>query len=150
MGNSRKEAIHAAMMAVTQETLNDLINQMETIRSSVIEDQEESQSEFYESNNEMLMNDRRDLEGRAEVIRRDLTTLDQMGTEMQHDSVQVGSVVLTDQRNFYVSISRNCEVDGVEYIGISTSAPIYEVLEGKKAGDRFEFADQHYTISEVF
>ncbi len=150
MSSSRKEAIYAALRSATEAALNDLVSQMETIRSSVMDDQDEAMSESYESNSEMLMNDRRDLEGHADTIRRDLVTLDQFGTEEQHDTVQVGAVVMTDQRNFYIAISRNFEVDGVEYTGISTSAPIYEVLEGKKAGDTVKFADQTYKISEVF
>ncbi len=41
------------------------------------------------------------------------------------------------------------ECDGVEYLGISSEAPLYEVMEGLEAGDEFEFNGSEKTIEAV-
>jgi transcription elongation GreA/GreB family factor len=68
-----------------------------------------------------------------------------------HEEVTIGSVVITNERNFFTGGSvAPFEVDGVDYLGISPEAPIYKVLEGKKAGDTVEFREVMYEIKEVF
>lgn len=67
--------------------------------------------------------------------------------EPLHDTVQFGSVVITDQNLFFVSVSlEEFLVDDRKVVGISTKAPIYEELKGKKAGNTF----LNQTIEEVF
>lgn len=68
-----------------------------------------------------------------------------------HWEVMNGSVVVTNVRNFFVGASiPSFEVLGVEYIGISSEAPIYKALHGKAAGDVVDFRGTHYEIKEVF
>jgi hypothetical protein len=67
--------------------------------------------------------------------------------EPLHDTVQFGSAVITDQNVFFVSVSlEEFLVDNRKVVGISTKAPIYEELKGKKAGDTY----LNQTIKEVF
>lgn len=67
--------------------------------------------------------------------------------EPLHDTVQFGSAVITDQNVFFVSVSlEEFLVDNRKVVEISTKAPIYEELKGKKAGDTY----LNQTIKEVF
>lgn len=68
-----------------------------------------------------------------------------------HHEVHVGSVVMTNHMNFFVSVSiEEFEACGVHYFGMSTKAPIYEKMKGKRIGDTFEFNGKSYHISDLF
>lgn len=69
----------------------------------------------------------------------------------RHWEVMVGSVIVTDHRNFLVAATvPSFEVFGVEYTGISPEAPIFKALEGKQAGDKVTFRDITYEIKDIF
>ena len=64
--------------------------------------------------------------------------------------VEPGALVLTKSLNFYIGISAaQFRYEGKIYIGLNTDAPIYQALEGAKAGDTINFNGQEYEISEV-
>ena len=58
--------------------------------------------------------------------------------EPLHDHIQFGSVVVTNQKVFFVAVSvEEFKVNSQKIFGISTKAPIYQDLKGKKAGDLY-------------
>ena len=66
--------------------------------------------------------------------------------------VRPGSLVETKNNFYYVSVALG-EIDmedGSQVYAISTDAPVYEHLEGKKAGDTFVFNDQEVKIEKVY
>lgn len=68
-----------------------------------------------------------------------------------HDKVTIGSVIMTDKRNFFVGESvPEFKVQGVIYTGISPEAPIFKAFEGKTSGDTVAFRDVQYKIQEIF
>lgn len=61
-----------------------------------------------------------------------------------------GSVVLTSQGNFYLSISAGqLQYNGATYFAISAVSPIGKLLLGKSVGDTFTFNDKAYQIKEI-
>jgi len=68
-----------------------------------------------------------------------------------HDSVHFGSVVETDNMVFYISVSlEEFVADGNKYFGISTKAPIYKEMLGKKIGDSFSMNNKQYRITDIY
>jgi hypothetical protein len=68
-----------------------------------------------------------------------------------HEKVEPGSIVVTDKDIFFVSASiERFEVDGKSVFGLSTEAPLYKVMEGKKEGESFSYKDNVYKIKEIF
>lgn len=67
------------------------------------------------------------------------------------DTVGPGAVVSVNGRCMIVAVSKPAfNVDGRDFMGISTSAPIYASLKGKKAGDEFTFNNNNkFTIEAV-
>lgn len=64
--------------------------------------------------------------------------------------VEEGAVVKLGGRFFVVAVSTGKFVcDGNEVIGISTQAPIYAELAGKRAGDTVSFNGRELTIEDV-
>ena len=61
----------------------------------------------------------------------------QLHQDDQHDRVELGSIVVTDKRTFFVSASiEEFDVDGKSVFGLSTKTPLYRSME-VKAGWRF-------------
>lgn len=94
-----------------------------------------------------------DVEQLAEIVdeRQDeLIDLEKMIPTI-HDKVTIGSVIKTNQRNFFVGESiPEFKVDGTTYTGISPEAPIFKAFEGKTAGDTITFRDMEYKIEAIF
>ena len=66
-------------------------------------------------------------------------------------AIRSGSVVLTDQGSFYISISAGqLTSDNKVYFAISAVSPIGKLLLGKKVGDKFEFNGKGYCVKEIF
>ena len=64
--------------------------------------------------------------------------------------VDMGALVVTDKRTFFVCVSiEEVEADGHKVFGLSTEAPIYQKMKGKKKGDTFEMNGTVYSILEV-
>lgn len=66
------------------------------------------------------------------------------------DEITEGNVVLTDKVNFVIGLSfKDFEWENKKFVGISTQAPIFDALVGKRAGDKLEFNGINYTIEEI-
>lgn len=78
-------------------------------------------------------------------------SLANINTTHRSENIRPGSVVETDDDYYYISVPLG-EVNmdsGSKVFAISTEAPIYENLEGKKEGDKFTFKDKEVTILKV-
>lgn len=69
----------------------------------------------------------------------------------KHDSIRLGSVVVTDKAIFFVSASLEQFAAGDKMIlGLSVSSPLYKSMRGKKAGETFHHGNVVYRITDVF
>ncbi|HXA01091.1 MAG TPA: hypothetical protein VNW99_03830 [Cytophagaceae bacterium] len=67
------------------------------------------------------------------------------------DHVKLGAIVCTTLQNYFISASLGeIEHDGKNYMAISTMTPLYQSLAGKQKGDKFNFRDGEYKITNVF
>ncbi|ADX68376.1 MULTISPECIES: hypothetical protein [Weeksella] len=61
-----------------------------------------------------------------------------------------GNVVFTDKVNMVIGLAfKDFEWNGKRFVGISTSAPIFEALVGKRENDTLNFNGIDYTIEEI-
>lgn len=71
--------------------------------------------------------------------------------EYFHNTIQPGSIVVTDREVFFVSASiEEFEVEGMKCFGLSTESPLFKAMEGKKKGDRFSYNYGEYQVIDVF
>ena len=64
--------------------------------------------------------------------------------------VTVGALVRLSGRYFVIAVSTSkFTCDGREVIGISTMAPIFETIEGARAGETVEFNGRKLVIEDV-
>lgn len=67
-----------------------------------------------------------------------------------NDSVEVGSLVKTDHHAFFIAVACHAiDVEGEKVVGISSKAPIFAQMQGKKVGDSFTFNETSYKILGV-
>ncbi|MFT6870740.1 3-oxoacyl-ACP synthase [Polaribacter sp.] len=65
-------------------------------------------------------------------------------------NVCLGSIIITDTANYFLSISAGqLVVDGKNYFAISVSSPIGKLLLGKKQNDGFVFNGNRMKINQV-
>lgn len=78
-----------------------------------------------------------------------LETIESLDFE-QKTSVEPGAIVSVNGRCMIIGISKpQFEIEGRKFIGISTDAPIYDSLKGKKTGDEFIFNQRKFTIEAI-
>jgi len=77
-------------------------------------------------------------------------TLEKILPGQKSYSAGPGSVVKTNNGNYYISISAGqLKVDGVTYYAISAASPIGAKLAGGKTGDQFEMNGKKFIIEGV-
>ncbi|EAY27801.1 hypothetical protein [Microscilla marina] len=77
--------------------------------------------------------------------------LAQINPKVQLSTVQLGSLVMTPQANYYIAISvGKLTLEDKTYFTISLASPIGQALKGLKAGEEIFFRQQKIKIYEVW
>jgi len=77
-------------------------------------------------------------------------TLSQINKEGIYQTVQPGSIVYTNNGNFFISISAGkLSIEGTDFMAISFSSPIGQELFNKKENDEFEFRGKKFIIESL-
>lgn len=80
----------------------------------------------------------------------DLTFLEKE-TELTHETLENGSIIETERNFYFVGISvPMIKVDDKQIISFSEDAPVYQNMNGKKAGDEIKIGDEKEVISSIF
>jgi len=76
--------------------------------------------------------------------------LNQVSTTGVADIVETGSLVITDNGNFYIAVSAGIlNVNNESYFAISPASPIGLKLKGLKMGDEFSLNGKQYLVKTV-
>lgn len=111
-------------------------------RSEPIENDEQAQAEVASDFSEALDDTIRDHTDKLDKLR----AID-FGPK---STVTEGALVRLSGRYFIIAVSTGkFTCDGRDVMGISTMAPIFESIEGAKAGDTVEFNGRNLVIEEV-
>lgn len=90
-----------------------------------------------------------DLEKRISVHLETIQHLEEISFQ-ESDTVKPGAIVKINGKNIIIAIAkRSFEYNGEQYEAISSSAPIFKEIEGKKAGDSYSFHGETFKIEEV-
>ncbi|MDA9576747.1 GreA/GreB family elongation factor [Flavobacteriaceae bacterium] len=109
-----------------------------------------SAGDKHETGRAMVQLDREKLGNQIAELEQNQQKLNTLKNHKTTTSVSLGSVVLTDKENYYISIATNfCEIDAKKYYCISAQSPIGKLLIGKKVNDKIEFNKRLSTILEI-
>jgi len=98
-----------------------------------------------------MLNEIEKYAGYIETSEKTKEQLKRIDVSQEHIVVGNGSLVETEKNFFFITVALgklNID-DDKNYYSISTDAPIYEHLKGKKAGDSFSFNNMTYKIVKV-
>lgn len=77
--------------------------------------------------------------------------LENMDVKRSTGKIEFGSVVETDQGNFFISIgAREIQADGRIFIPVSIQSPLAKILDRHVIKDVIKFNNKIYTISAVY
>ncbi len=76
--------------------------------------------------------------------------LDQMPPAIETSTVRLGSLVYTNEENYYLSIpAGKMEIDAITYYAISSASPIGAMLMGQGPGTSFTFNKKEIVIEKI-
>ena len=148
----KKQEILNQAIATHHGVIDDFKNRINEMRSSemlVNEDQlDYEERSFNDTTNESI-------EALAQQLNFAVAEMDELYKikieEPLHEVVGFGSVVITDNRKFFISVSvEDFKVNNESWFGISTKTPLYQEMKGKKNGDSFAFNHVNYVIKDIF
>ena len=124
---------------------------------NVMEEAQQSANEYgapkdrYDSHRNQLLTKRDMYAQQLEKALQEISILDRIDLSKTMDSVNFGSVVITNDQKLFISISA-CKVtlDNETYFAISPKVPFYEAMKYLKKGDTFEFRGKKIEIKDVF
>ncbi len=65
--------------------------------------------------------------------------------------VEPGAVIKVNDSYIVIAIADgNFKFDGKDFISISTKAPLYQCMKGKKKGDMCSFNNHDFTIEQIY
>lgn len=128
-----------------------------TVKEAMVQAQEAaneergSMEEKFESFREQLIRDRDMFARKLADNMASLDALRQVDIGKVLNQVQPGAVVATEKQQFFIAISLGeIKVEGETFFAISTQSPLYQEMDGKKAGEVFEFRGVKNKIQKVF
>lgn len=150
MASSIKSALFALCDAYVQQRIANARQAMEDAQEAANSESKSSAGDKYETGRAMaqLERDRNaQLLAEAQKLGQELARLT---IEKNYDTVQPGSLVITNRGSFFISMSAGkLSVDGKDYFAISAASPIAVALAGRKAGDETTFNKMTYQVLDV-
>lgn len=123
---------------------------MEAAQESANAEEKSSAGDKYETGRAMAQLERdRHAQLLAEALKL-REELNRLLIDKVYQTVQPGSLVLTNRGGFFISISAGrLSIDGSDYFAVSPASPIAVQLLGRRAGDTITFNKLTYSIQQV-
>lgn len=144
-----KQKIVAACKQNLNEKLDIAQNDMRRLREAAGRNADDNQAETYESTQQEMLNEMQDMQEHFDFLEESAALFNRLDFQSTFEGVQPGALVVTDKMTFLVGLSGDFESDGQIIKGISSSAPIYEAMRDKKAGDKVTINGNTFKIKEV-
>src|SRR6185312_9724817 len=114
------------------------------------EESKSSAGDKYETGREMMQQETDRNQAQLNEANKLLIALNQISVDSSPSLAAPGSLVITDNGKFYLSISAGAlSLNGEGYFAVSPASPIGSKLLGRRTGDEFIVNGKHYTVKEV-
>lgn len=146
---SNKKELYLNCLDTVNEQIERYQKQMDQIKESM--EANDIKTDYDEDNKGQLLSDFEKYAGRLSDSQQMKESLSQIDPDHYSETINFGSVVETSGNYYFVSvpIGEISMEDGSSVYAISTEAPIYKKMEGKKEGDSFNFNDEEIKITAV-
>ena len=146
-----KQQLHALCIAFVQQRMDNAQQAIISAEQSAAQDTKSSAGDKYETGREMLQQEKD--RGMAQLTEANklMIALKRVSTNGNSTKVEEGSVVLTNNGNFYLSVSAGTlNLNGISYFAISAASPIGAKMMGCKIGDEFVMNGKMYRIEKLY
>jgi transcription elongation GreA/GreB family factor len=114
------------------------------------DDTKSSAGDKYETGREMMQQETDRNVKQLNEANKLKVALNKINPNIVADKAETGSVVITDNGNFYIAVSAGIlMVDDRKYFAVSPASPIGIRLLGQKEGAMFKLNDKTYQIKQV-
>jgi transcription elongation GreA/GreB family factor len=145
-----KHLLQEICLAKLDESIASLQQAIDEARAAQKEDTKSSAGDKFETTREMMTQEIEKNSAQIAKLIADRNKLLAIAPNQTNAAVQQGSVVFTNQGNFYLAVSLGVVMsDGIKFQTISTSSPIGTIMLNKKKGERFQFHEKEYVIEEI-
>lgn len=147
---STKQSLYARCRQYVRQRIDTARQAMEAAQESANSESKSSAGDKYETGRAMaqLERDRHaQLLAEAQKIEQELTRLK---VDRDYETVQPGSLVLTDRGAFFISISAGkLPLGGTDYFAVSPASPLATALAGRRVSEVVTFNKLTYRVLAV-
>jgi transcription elongation GreA/GreB family factor len=148
--SSIKQQLHALCLAYIEERIKGANQAIQFAQTSANEETKSSAGDKYETGRAMAQLEIEKNSAQLADAKKLKQILLQLDPTKSTETIQAGSLVITNQGGFYISIpAGQVTIEGENYFSISPSSPIAQKLLGLRVGDRLSFNKKEFVIQKV-
>ena len=145
-----KEALHALCVAYVKGRMHEAEMAIAEAQQAANNDTKSSAGDKYETGREMAQQETNRNLAQLNEANKLMVALNQVGVKSTSATVDTGSLVTTNNGDFYIAISAgSLYLNGKNYFAVSPASPIGLKLKGKRAGEEFNLNGKNYIISSI-
>lgn len=131
--------------------LSKIHTQIQEIQLALSSETKSSAGDKHETGRAMMQLEREKVGQQLAETEKLKALLAQIPIKQTHETIGLGSLVKTSDRNYFIAVSLGMiEVGGQHFFAISPNTPIGLLLRGQTKGAEIIFRDQRFKIEEVF
>lgn len=148
--NALKNKLYEHCRAALQKRIMTSMEAIRMAQASANEETKSSAGDKYETGRAMAQLEIEKNMQQLHEAQREMKILESISPDASSMKVALGSLVATDQGNYFVAVSVGViNVEGKSYGVVSAQSPIGKMLMGKSKGDTYMFNNKLYTVQSV-
>lgn len=145
-----KESLFKSCLNFIDERLHTIQKLLDEHQEALLSETKSSAGDKHETGRAMLQLQREKSGNQLVENLKTKAALLHINPQKSSNVVCLGSIVITDQANYFIAISVGALLhEKKDYFAISPHTPIGQLLLSKKSGDMIKFRDQEFKIIEV-
>ena len=145
-----KQQLHTKCCELVELRISNAKEAMTSAREAANEETKSSAGDKYETGREMMQQEMENNAIQLAEARKLMEIMDKIAPGKTYDSVQSGSLVVTNNGSFYISIGLGkIQVDGKDYFAIAPTSPLGNLLMDKQASDSVELNGRKFILEKV-
>ena len=145
-----KQKLYQSCETLIEERFQAIQKTIEELQKALLSETKSSAGDKHETGRAMLQLEREKTGQQLAEINKTKMVLSKVNPEKQSNVVTLGSLVYTNQSNYFIAISAgNLVVDNESFYAISANTPIGKLLIGKTKGDNIDFNGNSIEIKKI-
>jgi hypothetical protein len=145
-----KESLLSECLKIQSELVETLKTAIKNVQDAA-NDEKGGSEENFDSFREQCQHDREMYTRQLDQANAGLQILKKINADVKLDTAKLGSVVVTDKLKVFLSWNMGKLMIGNNtFFAISTQAPLFDAIAGKKKGETFAFRGETHKVLEVY